>query len=425
MFQSTFVRPARPMSVVLAALALVLAVSPRGAAAAPTYSLDIAPIVQSHCQECHRPGEAVPMTFMSYDEVRPWAKSIRKVVEAREMPPWGADPAIGHWKNDRRMSEDEVRTVSNWVAAGAPQGNPADLPEPLEWTQGWKIGKPDMIFEMAEDQILGDELVDEYRYVTIKTGLTEDRWIQAAESRPGNPDVVHHIIVFVASFGENRPRGEEALSSGLGGYAPGLPPVILPDGEGLFLPANSSLVLQMHYNKEPGVTATDRSSVGIKFATAPVQKRIRTVPVGNMGFVIPPGAPNHEVIAHKTIKEDITVRGIMPHMHLRGKDMLVSARFPDGSEKTLLSVPKYDFNWQLSYVFDEPLQAPAGTEFFATAHFDNSADNPDNPDPTAEVRWGLPTYAEMMFAFMSYTIDDEALNGIDPSIAAETIGGGE
>jgi hypothetical protein len=391
-------------------------------AEAVNYAKDVAPILQNNCQECHRPGEAVPMSLMSFEEVRPWARAIREAVETKTMPPWHADPSVGHWENERRLSEAEVETILAWVDQGARMGDPADLPPPVEYTEGWKIGEPDMIFEFPEEIKLGADLVDEYKYVMIPTGLTEDRWVQAAESRPGNPEVVHHIIAFVQEPGASRRGG---LSSGLGGYAPGLQPAVLPDGEAMFLPAGSTLVLQMHYNKEAGIEATDRSRVGVKFARTPVIKRLHMDAAGDRTFVIPPGDPNYEVVGTEVVEQDIVLQSVTPHMHLRGKSMRVWAELPDGTRRDLLWVPRYDFNWQTGYRFAEPMPLPAGSKIVAQAHFDNSTNNPFNPDPTAEVRWGLPTYAEMMFAFYSYTIADEELNVLDPGAKVLAAAGAE
>lgn len=385
-----------------------------------TYAKDVAPIIQSNCQECHRPGEAVPMPLTSYEQVRPWAKSLQEAVVSRTMPPWHADPSIGEFSNERRLTEEEIDTFVAWAEQGAPMGNPADLPEPVEYTEGWKIGEPDMIFEMAKPVHLAADLVDEYKYVMIPTNLTEDRWVEAAECRPGNVEVVHHIIAFIREAGSGERGG---LGASLGGYAPGLEPAVLPPGEALYLPAGSTLVLQMHYNKEAGLEATDDSKIGVRFAREPVTKRLRMGAAGNRTFAIPPYEENHEVNAVEVIQEDMHMQSITPHMHLRGKNMKVWAELPDGSVKDLVWVPNYDFDWQTSYRFAEPVALPAGTKVHAKAFFDNSENNPYNPDPSAEVRWGLPTYTEMMFAFYSYTLDDEQLNEMDP--AARVLASGE
>lgn len=405
-----------------------------GASAADvTFAKDIMPIMQKNCQECHRPGQNAPMTFMSYEEVRPWAKAIRKAVTERAMPPWQADPSIGTWKNDKRLSEKDMATFTAWIDAGAPMGNAADLPAPIKWAEGWSIGEPDMVFTMAREEVLPPQLEDEYRYVMIPTNLKEPRWLKAAEAKAGNVEVVHHIITFVSTpemlskgigKGKGEARGAEGgdpgagvLNSFLGGYAPGYGAFIMDKGEAMYLPANAILVLQMHYHKTPGTEARDRSSIAVKFADYAVEKQKNLGEVGDDSFVIPPGAGNHVVEATRLVREDITMQEIMPHMHLRGKEMKLWAEFPDGRKQDLLFVPKYDFNWQFFYKFDEPVKMPKGTKLFARAIFDNSTNNPNNPDPTKEVRWGLPTTAEMMFGFYLYTKDGEKLDARDPGNA--------
>lgn len=384
-----------------------------------TFSKHVAPILQRHCQECHRPGEAVPMSLLTFEDARPWAKAIRRMVSSRQMPPWHADPAIGQWRNDRRLNQDEIDTLVTWAKTGARRGDPKDLPPPLQFSQGWKIGEPDVVFTMPTEQVLPPELEDEYRYVVIPTSFDEERWIQAAEVRPGNMDVVHHVITFTASLEDMASSGPQgAINGSLGGYAPGMQPFVLPEGEGMRLPPGAAIVLQMHYHKETGQEARDRTRVGVRFATHPVKKVMRIAQVGTEDFVIPPGAANVEVNAEDAISEDITIRSFLPHMHLRGRDMKVWAHFPDGSREDILSVPDYDFNWQVFYEFQTPLRVPAGTRFFAQAHYDNSPKNPVNPDPAAEVTYGLPTTAEMMYAFYVYTRDDEDLNAMDPGTAS-------
>ena len=389
-----------------------------------TFNKDVMPILQANCQECHRPGEAVPMSLMSYESARPWAKSMKKMVEAREMPPWHADRSIGTWKNERGLTDEEIATISRWADAGAPRGDPNDLPPAREFAQGWKIGEPDMIFTMPTEQVLPPELEDEYRYVMIPTGLKEVRWVKAAEVRAGNLDVVHHVITFTSTM-EAMMKGELTgggdLGSSLGGTAPGMQPFVMEEGIGMRLPPNAVLILQVHYHKETGLEARDRTSIGIIFADYPVKKMMKIGQVGEENFVIPAGDPNYKINASITIPEDITMMNIMPHMHLRGTDMKVWAKYPDGTMEEILQVPKYDFNWQFFYDFSVPKKFPAGTQLFAEAHFDNSVDNLSNPDPTIDVRYGLPTTAEMMYAFYTYTTDDEDLNAMDPSIVA---GGG-
>jgi len=375
----------------------------------PTYHKDVAPILYQNCVVCHRPGEAVPMSLMSYDEARPWAKSIRTMVETRQMPPWHADPLVGKWANDRRMSDRDITTLIRWVDQGTPRGNPEEGPEPPTFTPGWGIGEPDAVFTAAT-QSLPAELEDEYRYVFVPTGFTKDRWIQAAEVRPGNINVVHHVIVFTA----DPSKGRNGLGGSLGGFAPGSPPLIMEKGRGMKIPAGTILVLQIHYHKEPGTVETDQTIIGLKFADETVKKELRFGSLGTEKFSIPPHQAYVPVEARLTLDEDITLEQIIPHMHLRGTDMKVTAKYPDGRREDLLFVPKYDFNWQTFYELAEPKALPKGTELYALAHYDNSKNNPFNPDPNSEVRWGEPTTAEMMYAFYTYTVNGEKLKVKDP-----------
>jgi hypothetical protein len=413
----------RPVLIVVASVLLSAAAAWAGEPV--TFSKDVAPILQRNCHECHRPGEAVPMSLLTYEDARPWAKSIKRMVATREMPPWHPDPGVGTWKNDRRLSDDEVATIVAWVNGGALEGDPADLPLPLDFTAGWKIGEPDRIFTMLREEVLPPELEDEYRYVVIPTTFQQDRWIAAAEVRPGNVEVVHHVITFTAKLEDLAQNGAEGAIGGmLGGYAPGMQPFVMPEGYAMHLPAGSAIVLQMHYHKESGQEARDRTVVGVKFADGPVKKAMRIGTVGTEDFLIPAGAENHAISASRTYGKDVTLWEIMPHMHLRGKDMRVWLEDAKGEHTDVLWVPRYDFNWQVFYGFAEPLQVPAGSTVHALAHYDNSAQNPSNPDPTAEVTFGLPTTAEMMFAFYTYTVDDEELDVTDPGPAAEATGGG-
>ncbi len=420
--------PSRTVSIVTSCLILASISRSR---AEVTFTKDVSPIFQKHCQECHRPGEAAPMSLLTYEDARPWAKSIKKAVQTRQMPPWHADPSIGKFKNDRSLSQKEIETVAAWVDGATPMGNPADMPPPRKFVEGWKNGRPDMVFKMDKEQILPPELADEYRYVTIRTGLTEDRWIKSVEVRPGNRAVVHHVIIFtapdlsqdashplrkrLAGLRKGRPAGlSGGLTGGLGGYAPGTERSPLPDGYGIPLKANSLLVLQMHYHKEKGQEARDLTSIGVQFCTAPVIKQVRSYPMANRWFTIPAGADDYEVDASIRTPADVFVRSIMPHMHLRGKDMRVTAQFPDGRSQDLLFVPKYDFNWQTVYELADPVFAPKGTQFKVAAHYDNSAKNPNNPNPNQKIRWGQPTTSEMMIAFFQFELAGKDTKFIEP-----------
>jgi hypothetical protein len=368
----------------------------------PTYTKDVAAILNRRCVECHRPGEVAPMAFTSYKEVRPWAKAIKERVAVRAMPPWLADPAHGSFKNDRRLSDQEIETIGAWVAAGSPEGNAADLPPAPEFVVGWNIGKPDQVFDIGTDFDIPAEGTVPYKYFRVPTNFTEDKWVQAAEIRPDKRAAVHHIIVFIQEGGKNQ------MATGMGGsllagFAPGEPPLRFAPGTARLVKAGSTLLFQVHYTPN-GKPAKDRSYIGLKFATAAPEHRAMTGNAMNHGLKIPAGDPNYEVKSSYIVKDDMTLTSFMPHMHLRGKDFKYTVVYPDGREEVLLSVPKYDFNWQLAYELKKPLLLPKGTRIDCVAHFDNSPNNKFNPDPTKEVHWGDQTWEEMMIGWFTYTV---------------------
>ena len=379
-----------------------------------TFTKDVAPILLNRCVECHRPGEVAPMSLLTYQDVRPWAKSIKEKVLERGMPPWFADPQYGEFENDRRLPQKEIDTLVAWVNAGAPKGDDKDMPPAPRFVEGWSLGQPDVVLTMQEEFSVPAEGVVPYKYFTVPTNFTEDKWIQGVELRSGNRGVVHHIIAFVLEPGQ-KGTGEGPTGNVLGGTAPGDPPTKYPDGMAKFLKAGSKLVLQMHYTPN-GEPAKDRSSVGIFFAKAPVKKTARTGTAMNARFVIPPGDPNYEVKSGWTAKEDVHLFAFMPHMHVRGKDFTFTAVYPDGRSEIVVRVPKYDFNWQLAYRLKRPLALPKGSRIECVAHFDNSASNKYNPDPAKEVRWGDQTWEEMMIGWFSYTRDTEEIT--PPSTAS-------
>jgi len=370
-----------------------------------TFNKDVAPILFKNCAECHRPGEIAPMSLLSYKDARPWARSIKEKVMTGTMPPWHADPKYGEFTNDRRLSPGDVATIASWVDQGAPEGNAKDLQAAPKFLDGWNIGKPDIVFYMPEAYSVPADGVVDYKYFTVPTNFTEDRWIQAAEIRPGTRGVVHHIIVFTKNGSDQKL---------LTGYAPGEQPVVISDGLAKKVPAGSSLVFQVHYTPN-GTAATDRSYVGLIFSKTKPRNEVLTRPVMNTRFVIPPGDPNHKVDSSYTFAEDSHIHSLMPHMHFRGKDFEYRVTFPDGTSKVILSVPKYDFAWQSYYILKEPIAAPKGTRLDCLAHFDNSEKNRYNPDPSKEVRWGDQTFEEMMIGWTSYTVDK---NEQKPAMAA-------
>lgn len=369
--------------------------------AAPTFTKDVAPIFFKNCAECHRPGEIAPMSLMNYKEVRPWAKAIREKVVSREMPPWHADPNYGHWANDKRMSQKEIDTIVAWVDEGTKEGDPKDLPALPKFAQGWQIGEPDITFQMPEEFTVPAEGTVPYMYFTVPSGFTEDKYIVAMEARAGDLSVVHHIVVYVRDPKDRAPKRQDIGTGLLGALSPGNTPFIAQPGTAKLIKAGSQIVFQMHYTPSGKVTR-DRSIIGLKFAKGPVDKIITTTAAWDTRFVIPPNAENHEVRAMYTAEEDLDIISLMPHMHLRGKDYQYIAHYPDGRQEVLLSVPRYDFGWQVYYYPVKPLRMPKGTKIEAIAHYDNSTRNPVNPDPSKAIRFGEQTWEEMMNGFFDF-----------------------
>jgi len=390
-------------------LAALLAVPSAALAAdgAPTFAKDVAPIFYKSCVECHRPTMFAPMSLVSYDEARPWARAIKSRVVARTMPPWGADPAHGVFKNDPRLTDKEISTILAWVDAGAPKGDDKDMPTVPEFVDGWTIGKPDAVFAMEEEFTIPATGAVEYKYFRVPTGLTEDKWIQAIEIKPGAHAQVHHVIAFTQPAGTPLKPGGELGPTNIGGVTPNKPGLTFEPGIARLMRGNSDVVLQIHYTTN-GTETKDRTQVGIIYAKQPPTKVAGGGMAINPRFVIPAGDGNAEVKATTTLSRDITLTAMTPHMHVRGKDMIYIAHYPDGTSETLLSVPKYDFNWQLSYQLKTPKVLPKGTQLEVIAHFDNSPQNKFNPDPTKDVRWGDQTWEEMMIGFFSTIADSPA-----------------
>ena len=376
-----------------------------------TFTKDVAPILYNRCVECHRAGEVAPMSLITYNEARPWAKAIKQKVVDRSMPPWLAAPENQHFKNDRRLSQKEIDTIAAWVDAGAPKGGDEDLPTPPRFEQGWAIGKPDAVISLDQEVPVPADGVIPYKYFTVQTNFNEDKWVQAAEIRAGNRKVVHHIIVFVQEPGsktELSGEGRGGRGAKLCGFAPGEQPKVFPPGTGRLIKKGSKLTFQMHYTPN-GEATTDRSYIGLIFSKSPIQKIALTGTATNARFVIPPGEGNYEVRSSWTAPDDVRIIDLMPHMHVRGKDFTYTAVYPDGRSQVVLQVPRYDFNWQLLYQLKEPLLLPKGSRLDCVAHFDNSAKNKYNPDPSKEVRWGDQTWEEMMIGWFDYVLDKENL----------------
>jgi peroxiredoxin len=372
-----------------------------------TYAKHVSRILQKNCQECHRPGQAAPMSLLTYDDAVSWAESIREAVRGKRMPPWYADPRHGKWRNDRRLSKEDRRTLLAWLDEGTPKGDAKYLPPARKFPAGWVIGKPDVIIKLPKAFHVPAQTPKggvPYRYFFVKTDFKEDKWVERAEARPGAPEVVHHILVFIVPKGELfRPDGP---GNTLCGTAPGEMPLVLKPGQAKKIPAGARLLFQMHYTPN-GKAQTDRSSIGLIFAKKPPKQRILTNPIHNGWFMarwirIPAGAANFKIEASHRFKKDVRIIGFMPHMHLRGKSFTYEAIYPGGKRKTLLSVPRYNFNWQSIYTAAEPIRLPKGTKLRCVAHYDNSAKNPNNPDPKKSVTWGDQTWEEMMVGWIDY-----------------------
>jgi hypothetical protein len=396
-----------------------------------TFSRDVAPVLYRHCTTCHRAGEIAPMSLVSYEEARPWAKSIREKVSDGAMPPWHADPAYGHFSNDRRLSQQEKDVLVRWASSGAARGDPRDLPALPSYPAGWTIGQPDAIVSLPIAHPVPADGEVPYQYFEVPTTFTDDRWIQAVEVRPGNRSVVHHVLVFCREpnpaprelvlrplpLESPAPSASPSAASAspptvtpsrrgplLATTAPGMNATVFPPGTAMLLKAGSVLTFQMHYTTNGEVT-TDRTSIGFVFAKKPPGIEVRATAFTNGRFVIPAGAPDHAVESGVSFLDDVTLYSIFPHTHVRGKRWEYQLTTPDGRTETLLSVPRYDFNWQTDYVFAAPLKVAKGSVLRAVARYDNSPANPANPDPNVEVRWGEQTWEEMQYTGLNYSID--------------------
>jgi Copper type II ascorbate-dependent monooxygenase, C-terminal domain len=453
--------------VLLAILATLCRILEAGTGASPiatgsvTFSGDVAPILYKHCAECHRPNDVAPFSVLTYKDIRPWVRSIREKVITREMPPWYADSPGGRFVNDSRLSKKDIDTIVAWADQGAKEGDPKDLPSLPDYVDGWRIGPPDQVFSMTKEYTIKPDDPDNYVYFTVPTQFKEDKWVQAAEIRPSNKRLVHHVIAHILTpeaiagsktsgatpdrksdneqpifykvggltrvnpdapvidDGASAPNGGAAFNRStsaqgrdrfsilLASYAPGKGPDVFPAGMAKRIPAGSKIVLQIHYSSFRGALdkpERDRTSVGLIFAKEPPAKRVVTLTIPNHFFKIPAGASDHEVTAAYTFDQDVQLIDYMPHMHLRGKQMEYEAIYPGGKREVLLSVSKFNFNWQTVYTLKRPVVIPKGTRMIITARFDNSSRNKYNPDPSRSVRWGDPTYDEMTIGWLDYAV---------------------
>jgi hypothetical protein len=391
--------------------------------ATPTFYKDVAPILQNHCQSCHRPGQIGPMSLVTYAQARAKAKAIEQMVRSRKMPPWFADPQFGHFANDPSLTADEIQTISTWVESGTPAGDPHDAPASKQWVEGWNIPQPDRVIQMPKPVVIPARGDIEYTYEIVPAGFSEDKWVQMSEIRPSSRQHVHHAVVYIrppdSQWLRNAPIGEPFTASSLADphlqhdahwtdsdmllvYAPGSSPDQWPDGMAKFIPAGSDLVFQMHYTTN-GHADRDQTSAGLVFAKQLPAQRVLTLQLTNDHFVIPPETDNYRVEVWGTLPNDATLLGFLPHMHLRGKRFEYNILHEATHIETLLRV-NYDFYWQLSYRLAEPRPLKAGTKIQAVAWYDNSSKNSHNPDPHASVTWGDQTYDEMMVGFFDVAV---------------------
>jgi uncharacterized protein (TIGR03437 family) len=402
----------------------------------PTFSREVVRILQKHCQSCHHPGDIAPFSMMSYQETRPWAVAIREAVITRKMPPWKPAPGCGEFRDVRQLTEEEIATLTQWVEAGAPEGDPADLPPPLSFPDGWTLGLPDLIIT-PETDYTPPTGKDTYRCFSVPTALRGDRFVSAIDVRPGNRLIVHHVIAYLDTSGISADLDAKDPGPGyscfggpgfdnantLGGWAPGARPYFLVDGVGSRLPNNARVVLQVHYHPA-GNPESDRTQLGLYFSKAPVRKELRYAPVLNTTFRIPPGEKRYQVTASLPpfLVPDVHLISITPHMHLLGREMKVEFTPPGQATQCLIHITDWDFNWQGTYNYQQPVAIPANSNIKVTAYYDNSASNPNNPNsPPKEVRWGEETTDEMCIVFLGYTLDAENLPISSPQLTEVTV----
>ena len=411
---------------VIAVVAALFGDFTRSAAAeSVTFNRDIAPIIFRNCSSCHRPGEVAPFPLLNFEDARKRAKTIAKVVADRYMPPWKADPDVGVFHDVRRLSDEQIRLVQSWAAMGAPEGRAEDLPVAPKFTSEWMLGEPDLVLQPTEAYTVEAEGRDVYRAFVLPSGLREDRYVSAVDFRPGNRAVVHHVIAYLDVSG--RARKLDAASAGPGfttgggpgflgaewleGWAPGKTARYLPERHGKLIPAGADVVLQVHYHKT-GKVERDQTRLGLYFAKGEVDHRVHVSSVRTRGLQIPAGEANYLVQGSMPVPADARVLEIFPHMHLLGREMTVTATLPDGRKVGMVRIPDWDFNWQIGYGYVQPLELPRGSRIELEARFDNSAQNPRNPNqPPKLVRWGEQTTDEMCIAFLSYTTDSPIMNG--------------
>lgn len=393
----------------------------------PTYSKEVSRIFQAHCDTCHHPGDIAPFSLMTYADAKPWAARIEFMTQTRQMPPWKPAAGCGDFAGARTMRQDEIDTIARWVGAGAPEGNPADLPPPLDFSSGWTLGTPDLVLSYPQSYT-PPASGDVYRCFPLPTNLTSSEYVSAIDVHPGDRKTVHHVIAFIDPTGASQTLDDndpgpgytcfggpgfaitDSSSATLGGWAPGTIASPLPPQVAMSLPPASRVVLQVHYHAHDGNPSPDQTQIGIYFAKTKPQKLLRVLPLMNTTFTIPPNDPDYKVTAEFTTPLDVHLWAVFPHMHLLGRRMNVEATLPNGQTQCLINIDDWDFNWQGMYLYRNPVAIPALTHFSLEAHFDNSSANARNPNnPPKPVSWGEQTTDEMCIAFVGFTVDFENL----------------
>jgi peroxiredoxin len=422
-------KPVRVSATAPIGCAIVRETAAKPAGTTVTYHRDVLPILQNHCQSCHRPGEVAPFALTTYKQAVNWAADIKGYTHNHKMPPWKpvAGPAF---RDERRLNEHEIATLAAWVDGGTPAGDPHDAPSPREFPRGWQLGQPDLVLTPNNDFQLGASGRDLFRCFVLPVDLPEDKQVVAVEVRPGNPSIVHHALVFTDSSGRARkleeagqqrekpdPDGDGGPgytvsmgigflpSGGLGGWAPGQLARQLPPDTFFLIPKKSDVVIQVHYHRD-GRVEKDQIRIGLYFAKEPMAKRMQGLAIPGRFWFIPAGAQDFEVKGSIWVDQDITIHSVMPHMHLLGKNIEVTMTPPEGPPQFLVAIKGWDYNWQETYLFREPIQVKAGTRFDIKAHYDNSDANPLNPNhPPRAVRFGEQTTDEMCFGFIGATTE--------------------
>lgn len=399
--------------------------------AAVTFHKDVEPILQKSCQECHRPGEIAPMSLLTYEQVRPYAKAIKADVIQQKMPPWPADPHFSKFANDRSLSADEIKTITAWVDNGAKEGDKSDAPAPRKWVEGWNISKPDLIVKMPDPVDVPAKGEIEYTYIVVPSGFTEDKWVREMEVRPSDRSVVHHAVVYLREPGSkwmadakpgipfiptNLTNASTRFANVLGAqndvltvYTPGMVPDIYKPGQAKQIKPGTDFVIQMHYTAS-GKATKDQTSIGLVFASETPTTRIITTAAVNNRFTIPAGDGDFKAEATVPVNNQMVMLSVFPHMHLRGKAFQYDLIYPTGETKTIMRVDHWSLNWQLSYKLAEPIELTPGMKVKATAWWDNSPNNPSNPDPSKEVKWGDQSWEEMLVGFYDVAVNPKINN---------------